>query len=81
MSINKITQVRYRVNSGSWFNATAADGAFDEYTEGFSLTTAVLYEGTNTVEIQALNSVGNSASFTQNIVLGSSKFFLPMVEK
>lgn len=81
MSVNKITQVRYRVNTGSWFNATPTNGAFNEYTEGFSLTTPVLYEGTNTVEIQALNSVGNSALFTQSIVLGSSKFFLPMVEK
>ena len=81
MSVNKISQVRYRINGGSWINATPSDGAFDAYTENFSFTTAALPEGDYRIEIQALNSVGNLVSYFDSFVLGSSKLVLPIVVK
>ncbi|MBM3131268.1 MAG: hypothetical protein FJ009_21925 [Chloroflexi bacterium] len=81
MSVNKITQVRYRVDYGAWSNATANDGAFNSYTESFKLTTAPLTRGTHTVEIRGLNSVGNYASFTQNILLDPWRSYLPLIKR
>lgn len=66
-SINEITLVQFRVDGGAWSNATASDGTFDEYSESFSVTTAALAAGTHTVEIQACNSVGNCAWWTDTI--------------
>lgn len=76
-SLNEIVLVQFRVDGGAWSNATAGDGAFDEYSESFNVTTAGLAAGTHTVEIQACNSVGNCTSWTDTInVSGSSCYTL-----
>ncbi|MBI5000269.1 MAG: hypothetical protein HZB92_01900, partial [Euryarchaeota archaeon] len=60
VSINTITNVEYRINGGSWFSATADDGAFDEYHEDFTFSTGVLdSDGPYTIEVRSMNSVGN----------------------
>ncbi len=58
ISINTIKMVQYRIDYGAWYNATSADGAFDEVTETFSFTTP-LSPGTHVIETRAQNSVGN----------------------
>jgi hypothetical protein len=77
-SLNEIVLVQFRVDGGAWSNATAGDGAFDEYSESFSVTTAALGGGTHTIEIQACNSVGNCSSWTDtiNVSGGSSCYTL-----
>jgi hypothetical protein len=59
MSINTIVMVQYRIDYAVWYDATSADGAFDEVTETFSFTTPPLPLGTHVVETRAQNSVGN----------------------
>ncbi|MBI5304348.1 MAG: hypothetical protein HY868_19600 [Chloroflexi bacterium] len=81
MSVNKITQVRYRMDGGTWLNGVPSDGAFNYYTENFTVATASLSEGAHTIEIQTLNTVGNYASYTDSFTLGTSKLMLPFVQK
>jgi hypothetical protein len=80
-SVNLITLVRVRVDGGAWSNGTASDGAFDEYTEAFTITTAPLAAGMHTIDIQAINSVGNSSTMTSNLCVGICPYFLPYIKK
>ena len=59
ITINKITQVQYRVDSGTWTDAIATDGAFDEYNEDYTFTTSALSLGPHTIETRARNTAGN----------------------
>ncbi|MBI3537665.1 MAG: hypothetical protein HY070_08930 [Chloroflexi bacterium] len=65
MSINKITNVQYRVDGGSWQNATPADGSatFNKTTQGFTFTTSLAL-GTHTIDIQTTNSVNHNSAIT-----------------
>jgi len=60
VTINKISNVQYRVDGGSWINAQSSDGSFNSYTESFTFTTSTLSIGTHTIEARAINSVGNA---------------------
>jgi len=59
VSINVVTSVQYRVDGGSWDNATAMDGSFGSQTETFTFATPVLSAGTHIIEVRAQNTVGN----------------------
>ncbi|HJQ35862.1 MAG TPA: PKD domain-containing protein, partial [Thermoanaerobaculia bacterium] len=58
VSINRITAVQYRLNNGPWQDAAPADGVFDSNSEEFNFTTPALPNGTYTVGIQAVNTIG-----------------------
>ena len=59
VTINTITNVQFRVDSGTWTDATPSDGAFDEDEENFTFTTPPLSVGTHIIEVRGINSVGN----------------------
>jgi hypothetical protein len=59
ITINTITNVEYRIDSSTWMNATATDGAFDEAKETFTFNTPSLSGGVHKVEVRGTNSVGN----------------------
>ena len=59
ITINTIAEVEFRVNNEIWQNAYPVDGVFDEAEEDFFFNTSILSEGTHTVEVRAINSVGN----------------------
>lgn len=58
ITINRISNVQYRIDTGSWINASATDGSFNSSTEDFNFTPE-LSEGTHTIEVRALNTAGN----------------------
>jgi len=60
VTINEIEKVQFRVDSGSWMDANATDGAFGNPVESFNFTTPELSVGEHTIEVRAINSVGNS---------------------
>ncbi|MCH7705568.1 MAG: hypothetical protein IIB33_00780 [Chloroflexi bacterium] len=60
VSINTIEAVSYRIDGGIWLEASPEDGSFDSAHEEFSFTVSDLAVGQHTVEVQAINSVGNS---------------------
>ncbi|MFH1230375.1 MAG: hypothetical protein V1709_02645 [Planctomycetota bacterium] len=66
VTINTITGVEYRVKKGSWVSpwclAEAKDGSYDYGKEEFSFSLSELSSGRYTVEVRALNSVGNKES-------------------
>lgn len=59
VTINTITRVEFRVDSGGWISATPTDGAFDEDEENFTFTTPKLWGGTHTIIVRGINSIGN----------------------
>jgi hypothetical protein len=66
ITINKITQVQYRVDSGTWTDATATDGVFDECNEDYTFTTSALSLGPHTIETRARNTAGNWSSLASD---------------
>jgi len=61
VTLNRIANVQYRIDGGAWQDCTAADGAFDEGTEAYTFTTALLSEGTYTFEVRAIDTSGNTS--------------------
>lgn len=59
ITINTLTGLQYRFDQGGWQQATADDGAFDETTESYALTSPVLSPGLHTLEVTALDSLNN----------------------
>lgn len=57
-----IAGVQYKVDSGDWMAAAAADGIFDSKSEGFTVTTQPLAKGKHTIEVKAIDAAGNAAS-------------------
>lgn len=48
-------------NDAHWYPARASDGTFDEQTEDFNFTTAVLSDGNYTVKVRATDIADNTA--------------------
>lgn len=71
VTINTLTNVRYRINGGPWQAATAGDGAFDATSESYQFTTAPLAPGQHTLEVAAIDSAGNESDnyATQTITI------------
>jgi hypothetical protein len=69
ITINKIKDVQYRVDGGSWTSALPVDGIFDSSIEDFTFTTPALSYGTHTMEVRALNTAGNwETSYVSDIL-------------
>ena len=69
VTINVISRVEFRVDTGNWLLAIADDGGFDEVEENFSFTTPSITGGVHLIEARAVNSVGNTASATSTITI------------
>ncbi len=61
MTINKITNVQWRLSGGAWNNATPSDGAWNSVSERFAFT-PTLSVGCWSLEAKAINRVGNVSS-------------------
>lgn len=57
VTLNRIAGVRYRVDSGSWLDCTATDGAFDGGTEPYRFT-ATVAAGLRTFQVKAVTTTG-----------------------
>jgi hypothetical protein len=69
ITINKIKDVQYRVDGGSWISALPVDGIFNSSIEDFTFTTPALSYGTHTMEVRALNTAGNwETSYVSDIL-------------
>ena len=68
VTINKIACVRYRVDEGSWQDARASDGAFDEDAEDYTFTVNAGI-GTHHIETQAVSSVGRISNTASQDIL------------
>ncbi len=66
VSIYVPRDVQYRVDGGEWLSVTAVDGAFDEPSEKWTLTTAPLMQGPHVIDIQGTTglTVGFSLQVT-----------------
>jgi len=61
VTINKIAGVRFRIDSGDWCDAEAADGAFDEDVEEYVASASGLAAGDHLVQTQAFSTSGNAS--------------------
>jgi PKD repeat protein len=63
ITITKVANVQFRVDGGTWFNATPTDGSFDYTIEEFWFVTPALEPGQHTIEARGINTVGNMDEF------------------
>ncbi len=56
VTINKISAVKYRIDGGTWTDASASDGSFDEDSEDYTFTAPPLTAGEHLIETQAYSS-------------------------
>jgi hypothetical protein len=68
LSIRVPQDVRSRVDGGAWQPVTAADGAFDEASEGWSLTTEPLAPGHHVLELEG--TTGETAGRSRDLWAG-----------
>ncbi len=61
VTINTLTDVRYRLDAGDWQPTAADDGAFDTAEETYHFTATSLSPGLHTLEVAALDSAGNAS--------------------
>lgn len=75
VTINKISAVKYRIDGGTWTDASASDGSFNEDSEGYTFTTPPLGTGQHRIDTQAYSSSGNvSAIAGQDVNIIPSGF-------
>jgi hypothetical protein len=72
VTINHITSVWFQVDDGQWQAASATDGAFDETTEQYTLTTSPLAPGEHTISISAFNRVGNYSVISDSFAVANT---------
>jgi hypothetical protein len=58
VSINRVVGVEYRINGAAWQQAVPSDGVWDSNAETFTFLTPNLPNGTYTIEIRAVNTIG-----------------------
>ena len=61
-TFSTISSVEYRVDDGSWVEATASDSAFDSLSEGYTFTTVELSDGEHTVYVRATDAASNTTA-------------------
>jgi parallel beta-helix repeat protein len=80
ITLNEISYVQYRIDNGTWQNASAKDGAFDEPIEYFNINTGYLSAGPHFIEARAVNSFNNSdttfANISINIIAGADTIYV-----
>lgn len=59
ITLNTISMVQYRVDTGPWIDADPADSVFDSGVEDYTFTTGLLSAGAHTIQARAKNSEGN----------------------
>lgn len=69
-SIHTISAIEYRVDGSAWQRIPAADGAYNARSERFEAELP-LYDGTYTIELRALNSLGRTSPAVSRTVLVS----------
>lgn len=69
LTVNTIARVEFSVDGGEFETATADDGNFDGNEEAFTISLNL--DGDHTVEIRAVNSVGNADSTPETVDVGS----------
>jgi hypothetical protein len=62
VTINKISAVKYRIDGGTWTDASASDGSFNEDSEDYTFTTQPLEAGEHLIETQAYSTSGNTST-------------------
>lgn len=67
LTINKVTQIEYRVDGGEWYVLPPSDQGYNHADVQVS-TTLPLYDGQHTVEFRAVNSVGNVSPIVKQAV-------------
>lgn len=68
INILTISNVQYRVDYGSWQNATPSDGSFNSANENYTFS-VTLSPGTHTIETRAIDLLGQSdTSYASNTV-------------
>jgi hypothetical protein len=77
VTINYITSVWFWVDNGGWQPASAVDGAFDETTENYTLTTSPLAPGQHEIWIYADNRVGNYTMIYSYFSVGNNPDLVP----
>ena len=58
VSINRVTGVQYRIDTAPWQDAVPTDGVWDSNSENWTFMTPKLPDGTYTVGIRAINTIG-----------------------
>ena len=76
LSIKVPQEARYRVDGGAWQPLTAADGAFGEPAEGWTLTTEPLTVGHHDLELEA--TTGETAGHTRGLWAGPTPVTLEL---
>lgn len=66
VTLNTVSNVQYRIDNGTWYNASPADGAFDEPKEKYTFNISNIAGGNHLVETRAINSVGNHDTTPSN---------------
>ena len=76
LSIKVPHDVQYRVDGGAWQPLTATDGAFDEPSEGWSLTTEPLVPGHHVLDLEG--TTGETAGRTRDLWAGPTPVTLEL---
>ncbi|MFC1522469.1 fibronectin type III domain-containing protein [Elusimicrobiota bacterium] len=69
MTINTISDVEYKIDSGSWISGNPVDGAFDEASEDFDFTVSPLANAQYTFWARAVNNRATSSTAPVSDVL------------
>lgn len=59
VTINKLTDVKYRFNDGGWQSSSAGDGKFNSTSETYHFSTNITTPGLHTLQVAATDSAGN----------------------
>jgi hypothetical protein len=76
LSIRVPHDIQYRVDGGAWQPVTAADGAFDEPSEGWTLTTESLTQGRHKLELEG--TTGETAGRSRDLWAGPTPVTLEL---
>ena len=68
VTINKIKNIEFRVDSSSWTSAIPIDGSFGDAIESFTFTED-LEPGEHFIEIKAINNLGNEGFTNQTVTI------------
>ncbi|MCI0397611.1 MAG: hypothetical protein L0322_22115, partial [Chloroflexi bacterium] len=72
-TINKIVTVEFRVNGSQWWSqASPTDGAFDSGMESFFFNALFCTNGTYTIQVRAVNSVGHFSNISSHTIVVNS---------
>ncbi|WP_420642075.1 hypothetical protein [Candidatus Leptofilum sp.] len=68
VTINEVVSVQYRVDNGGWAEAQPQDGSFDTSQEDYFFEPLICESGVYTVDVRAINSVGNSSTIISETI-------------